>query len=241
MTRTLVGLDFFHSPSTPAASSALERMGNGDWGGRCTYINLVYGTLDPSSAPKVEAGLGGGISVSRFFFASLVSLLVPPMNWFAYSRLVFLPLLCLRRRCWSLWHWTWRFAYQHEVKSGCCLAPTDVFWLFSSSWGASCDDLGYLAVLEASESSLSSNVMVIGDLLQPGHSTLTKHVGFDVLPKTATKNCVSWLRGVGFKLHTLTMGGEEDQEEVTRTRVQFIFFRGCICKKRAVITKKKYE
>jgi len=83
--------------------------------------------------------------------------------------------------------------------------------------------------------------MVNGHLLQPSRSTLTKHVGSDVLLKTATKKCVS---SPGRKLASSCVLRLQAARKTGRSlqglEYDFFFFRGCLCKERVVITK-NYE
>jgi hypothetical protein len=89
---------------------------------------------------------------------------------------------------------------------------------------SSSDELGFLLVFEASDSSLPGDAMVNGHLLRPGCSAFIVHVGYDMLLKTATKKLCFFAREeVGFKLCASAGGGEEDREEVTRTRMYFSF------------------
>jgi hypothetical protein len=82
---------------------------------------------------------------------------------------------------------------------------------------SSSDELGFLLVFEASDSSLPGDAMVNGHLLRPGCSAF-------IVLKTATKKLCFFAREeVGFKLCASAGGGEEDREEVTRTRMYFSF------------------
>jgi hypothetical protein len=131
-----------------------------------------------------------------------------------------------------------RLVYQHEVRLGWCLVPTYFGGSVPLLGASSSGDLGFLAVLEASESSLSGDVMVNGHLLQPGHSASTNHVGSDVLLKTATKNYVSSPgRKSASSCVLLLQVARKTGRSLQGLEYNFFFFRGCLCKERAVITK----
>jgi len=83
-----------------------------------------------------------------------------------------------------------RFVYQQEVKSGWLSAPACLGGSFPLRGSLSSGEMEPLAILEASEFLLPVDAMVNGHLFQLGHSASTKHVGFDVLLKTALKNYV---------------------------------------------------
>jgi len=64
--------------------------------------------------------------------------------------------------------------------------------------------LGVL-ILEASDSSVSDDVMADSQLFQPGCSAVTKQVGVDMLHKTATKKTL-FLRQRGGRLQAVCSG-----------------------------------
>ena len=69
--------------------------------------------------------------------------------------------------------------------------PTTCFGGFAPLLGTSSSGvLGFLAIHGASDSIRFGDAMTIGHLWKPGRSASTKHVGFDVLLKTALKNYV---------------------------------------------------
>jgi len=158
------------------------------------------GSLDPSSACKVEAGLRWWNKCLRLLLrlAGESSGASDEPVWWEFPGsgapdLVgsFCPSFVFVGDAGLFGVELGRFVYQHEVKSGWCLVPTYFGGSVPLQGTSSSGDLGFLAVLEASESSLSGDVMVNGHLLQPGRSVSTKHVRSDVLLKTATKKCVS--------------------------------------------------
>jgi hypothetical protein len=97
----------------------------------------------------------------------------------------------------------------------------------------SSDKLGFRSFFEASDSSLPGDA-----ILRSGRSAFIVHVGYDMLLKTATKNCVSSLGRRSASSSTLRPAAARK----TGRRLQgldciFLFFPGCPCNKCAVITK----
>ena len=61
-------------------------------------------------------------------------------------------------------------------------------------------------------------------MLRPDRSMLLRHVGVDMLLKTATKKHLSIAREeVGFKLSAPATSGDEDREKFTRTSLYLSF------------------
>ena len=74
-------------------------------------------------------------------------------------------------------------------------------------------------VLEASDSSVSDNVMADDHLFQPGRSAVTKQVGDQRATQDGNKKLCFFAEEVGFKQCTLAVGGTADREEFTRTEL----------------------
>jgi hypothetical protein len=131
-----------------------------------------------------------------------------------------------------------RLVYQHEVRLGWCLVPTYFGGSVPLQGALSSGDLRFLAVLETSESSFSGDVMVNGHLLQPGRSASTKHVGSDVLLKTAINNYVSSPGRKSASSCVLRLQvARKTGRSLQGLEYNFFFFRECLCKERVVIIK----
>ena len=124
-----------------------------------------------------------------------------------------------------------RFVYQHEVESGWLSTPACLGGSVLLRGSSSSGEMEPPAVLETSEFLLPGDAMVNGHLFQPGRSASTKHVGFDVLLKTASKNYVpsperKSASSCGVRLLAARMTGRSLQG------LDFIsiFLSGCLCK-----------
>jgi hypothetical protein len=93
-------------------------------------------------------------------------------------------------------------------------------------------------LLEASDCSVSNDVMANDHLFQPGRSAVTMQVGIDVLHKTATKNSVSSpeRRSASSSVLWPPMARQTGRSS-QGPDCNFLFFHGCSCKIWTVITK----
>ncbi|OQU83827.1 hypothetical protein SORBI_3005G184000 [Sorghum bicolor] len=130
------------------------------------------------------------------------------------------------------------FDYQLDEKPGWVLVPT--FFGGAAPLRGSSSSFGELRalVLVASDSSVSDDVMVDGHLFQPGRSAVTKHVGINVLHKTATKNCDSSPeRRLASSNVLWPPAARQTRSCLQELSCNFLFFQGCSCKIWAITTK----
>ena len=101
---------------------------------------------------------------------------------------------------------------------------------------SSSGDSGLLAALEASDSSSSGDAMA--DSHQRGRSASTRHIGSDVLLKTASKNCVSSpVRRSASSCMLQPPVASKSGRSLQGLECNFFIFQGCLCKLWVVITK----
>jgi hypothetical protein len=131
-----------------------------------------------------------------------------------------------------------RSVYQHEVKSGWSSVPTCFGGLVPLQGASSSGNSETLAVFEASDFSSSGDVMADGHFLQPGRSASTRHIGCDVLLKTASKNYVpSPERRSASSCVLRPAAARNSGRSLQRLECNSFSFQGCLCKLWAVITK----
>jgi hypothetical protein len=131
-----------------------------------------------------------------------------------------------------------RSVYQHEVKSGWSSVPTCFGGLVLLQGALLSGESGILAVLEASYSSSSGDVMADDHFLQSGRSVSTRHIGCDVLLKTASKNYVpSSERRSASSCVLRPAAARNSGRSLQRRECNSFSFQGCLYKLWAVIIK----